>query len=53
MTIIVPVQYELEDGEFIFGLAADLIYSPWTDRINTAVMSRCVKFSTLDERKLG
>lgn len=31
MTIIVPVQYELEDGEFVFGLASDLIYSPWTN----------------------
>lgn len=31
MTIIVPVQYELEDGEFIYGLASDLIYGPWTN----------------------
>lgn len=31
MTIIVPVQHELEDGEFIFGLASDLIYGPWTN----------------------
>lgn len=31
MTIIVPVQFELEDGEFIFGLGADLIYGPWTN----------------------
>lgn len=31
MTIIVPVQLELEDGEFIYGLGSDLIYSPWTN----------------------
>lgn len=31
MTIIVPVQYELDDGEFIFGLGSDLIYGPWSN----------------------
>lgn len=31
MTIIVPVQQELENGEFIYGLASDLIYSPFSN----------------------
>lgn len=31
MTIIVPVQYELDNGEFVYGLGSDLIYGPWTN----------------------
>lgn len=45
MTIIVPVQYELEDGEFIFGLGSDLIYGPWT---NPSLMESSKIFQGVD-----
>lgn len=46
MTIIVPVQYELDDGEFVFGLASDLIYSPWTNPslMESSKIFQCVDF---------
>lgn len=45
MTIIVPVQQELDNGDFIYGLASDLIYGPWT---NPSLMEFSKIFSCKD-----
>lgn len=37
MTIIVPIKQEVSPGVFIYGLAADLVYSPF---LNLTIMER-------------
>lgn len=45
MTIIVPVKHEVNPGVFIYGLAADLVYSPF---LNPTIMERGKVFQAED-----